>query len=308
MLKRLRMTFWFVAGLSFLLVIFNIINGQDLAVLAPKGSIARQQADLFKFTIFLSLVVVLPVFIMLFVFAHKYSDKNKSKSKKYTPDWDSDRRLETIWWGVPIIIILILSMVTYKTSHSLDPFKPINANKPPLKIQVVALQWKWLFIYPDQNVALLNQLKLPVDVPVDFEITSDAPMNSFWIPQLGGQIYAMSGMSTQLHLLPQEIGNYRGSSANLSGKGFAGMNFKTEVISQDEFDRFVFDTNSAASNLKDLDEQEYRGLQTPTENVTPLIYRLRETNIYNDSVMKYMMPANLKNSDHELMMRGYNGN
>ena len=132
----------------------------------------------------LSLIVVIPVYIMLFLFAWKYREGNTKA--KYSPDWDHSALLETIWWTVPLLLITILSVVTWNSSHDLDPFRPLNSSVKPVKIQVVALQWKWLFIYPEQNIASVNYVEFPVNTPVDFEITADAPMNSFWIPQVGG--------------------------------------------------------------------------------------------------------------------------
>ena len=180
------------------------------------------------FAALLSLVVVIPVFAMTIYIVWRYRESNQKA--KYSPDWDHNSKVETIWWLIPTLLIVVLSVVTWNSSHSLDPFKPIKSSVKPLRVQVIALQWKWLFIYPEQGVASTNILELPVDRPINFEVTADAPMNSFWIPQLGGQIYAMAGMSTQLHLMASEAGTYAGASANLSGKGFAKMKFDTKAV------------------------------------------------------------------------------
>ncbi len=287
MQKRLRVAFLLTALAVLVVQVSLLLKDNNFAVLNPKGLIAHQQKNLFVFTILLSLVVVIPVFIMLFSIATKYNEKN-TKSK-YTPNWDGNKILETIWWGVPTIIILILGVATVKSTHKLDPFKAIDSSVKPLKIQVVALQWKWLFIYPEQEVASVNYFKMPVGTPVEFDITADAPMNSFWIPQLGGQIYAMSGMSTELNLVADEVGDYRGSSANLSGRGFAGMKFTASASSQTEFNSWVNSIKSD-SNHKDLAIDEYKKLALPSENNISELYHLHGKNLYHDSVMKYMEP------------------
>ena len=158
---------------------------------------------------------------------------------KHAPDWEHNYIAEYCWWGVPIVIIVILAVTTWKSSHDLNPFKPIESEKKPLAIQVVALHWKWLFIYPEQGIATVNFVQFPEKTPINFEITSDAPMNSFWIPQLGGQIYAMPAMRSKLHLIANEIGSFRGVSANISGKGFAGMTFTAKSSSEEDFDAWV---------------------------------------------------------------------
>jgi cytochrome o ubiquinol oxidase subunit 2 len=277
-----------IAGgiLCFVAVIFIavvLLHGAHFSVLSPKGTIADKQRNLIIFTSLLSLIVVIPVFIMLFGFAWKYREGNKKAD--YKPDWDHNRVAETIWWVLPCVIIAVLSVITWQTSHSLDPYKALDSSVKPLKVQVVALQWKWLFIYPDQQVASVNTLHIPKNTPIDFEITADAPMNSFWIPSLGGQVYAMSGMSTQLHLQADTIGSYDGSSANISGKGFAGMKFKAEVTSQDDFTTWWQDAR-ASQNL--MNESEYAKLVTPTENVKPATFALMQPSLYDTIVAKYM--------------------
>jgi len=185
-------------------------------------------------------------------------------------------------------IILILAVLTWNSSHDLDPFKPIVSDKPPITIQVVALQWKWLFIYPQQNIASVNIIQFPNQTPINFEVTADAPMNSFWIPQLGGQIYAMPGMSTQLHLMADTEGTYRGSSANISGKGFAGMNFSAKSTSQADFDQWVALVHQTRNNLS---LAKYNNLAKPSQNNPLSYYSSSQSGLYDRVVMKYMMPA-----------------
>ncbi len=284
MSKTIRIIVLVLLTLGVLTAATMFFSVTNVAVLNPKGDIASQQRDLIVFAVMLIAIVVIPVFIMLAMFGWKYRENNKKQSK-YTPNWDGNGLLETIWWGIPIIIISILGVVTWQTSHSLDPFKALDSAKKPLSVQVVALQWKWLFIYPEQRVASVNQLQIPTDTPIDFTITADSPMNSFWIPSLGSQVYAMSGMSTQLHLIANEAGDYKGSSANISGKGFADMAFTARAGSQADFDAWV---NDAAQSKHGLDMTTYTELAQPSSVKEPAYYALKDSELYDKIVMKYM--------------------
>ncbi len=264
---------------------FLLLNGHTIDVLMPKGTIAKQELDLLVTATLLMMVVVIPVFILTITIAWKYRATNTKA--KYSPDWDHNRAIETLWWAVPFMLILVISVITWKSSHELDPFKPLASNKPPITIQVVALQWKWLFIYPEQHIASVNLVELPVDTPVNFVITSDAPMNSFWIPQLGGQVYAMSGMSTQLHLMASESGSYHGSSANISGQGYSGMKFIAKASSRHDFDDWV---TSAQQSPSVLSKAEYDHLALPSQNNPVSTYTLAQADLYDGVVMKYMKP------------------
>ncbi|NDD59526.1 MAG: cytochrome ubiquinol oxidase subunit II, partial [Chlamydiae bacterium] len=177
---------------------------------------------------------------------------------------------------------------TWKSTHDLNPYKPIATSQKPLKIQVVALQWKWLFIYPEQGIATLNFVQFPEKTPVSFEITADAPMNSFWIPQLGGQIYAMPAMVSQLNLIADEQGSFRGVSANLSGDGFAGMTFVAKASSETEFHQWV---NSVRRSGNFLNLKEYNRLVKPSAYCPEAFYLLKEDNLFDHILMKYKAPA-----------------
>ncbi len=274
-------------GAAIIGLLFVLLRGTNIAVLNPQGTIAGQERNLIFITVALGLIVVIPVFIMLFMVAWKYREGNKKA--KYQPAWDNNHVIEAIWWGIPCLIIGILGVIMWKASQDLDPYRPLASSAAPLKVQVVALQWKWLFIYPDKHVASVNSLPLPVDTPVDFQITADAPMNSFWIPNLSGQIYAMSGMSTQLHIQADKIGDYDGSSANISGEGFADMTFKARVLSKSDFDGWV---QSATHSVDALDETSYANLAQPSKDIAPTAYRLGQQNLYDTILMKYMKPEN----------------
>ena len=265
------------------LLTIGVLASLDYAVLEPKGVIASQQRDLLVFATILSLLIIIPVFVLTFQIVRTYRVGAKKRAA-YTPEWDHDHKLESLWWGVPAVLILVLSVITWQSSHALDPAKPINASSPPLVIQVVALEWKWLFIYPEQHVASINSFHMPLDRPVRFEITADAPMNSFWIPQLGGQIYAMNGMSTKLNLMATSIGDYRGVSANLSGEGFAGMDFTAKVVSQSDFNLWV---RQARQSNTSLDAYSYGALAQPSTDDKVATYALRDDNLFGTIIDQF---------------------
>lgn len=272
-----------VIAAEMVLLFAFLMRGRTIAILQPAGTIAEQQRNLIIFASILGLVVIVPVFILLAFILWRFRDGNVKA--KYRPNWDGSRKLETIWWGIPIVIILILAVVTWNTSHSLDPYQPLESSTKPLRIQVIALQWKWLFIYPDQQIASVNYVQIPEDTPVNFEITSDAPMNSFWIPQLGGQVYAMSGMSTQLHLMADNPGSYNGVSANISGEGFAGMKFTVDAVSNADFDNWVQQTASGNSRL---DQTTYQKLAQPSSNEPVTLFAASEPGLYDSVIRRYM--------------------
>ncbi len=277
-------------GTAFWLLIRN--NGFD--VLQPSGVIADEQKNLIITASLLSIIVVVPVFAMTFWIVWKYR-ATQTRPGKYTPNWASNNIAEAIWWSVPVILIFILGIMIWISSHRLDPYRKLESAKIPLKVQVIAMNWKWLFIYPEQHVASVNFLQIPVDRPVDFELTSDAPMTSFWVPKLGGQVYAMSGMSTQLHLEAHTAGDFTGRNANISGEGYAGMTFTVRAGSDADFSAWV----NSASAQPALTDQSYAELAKPSQNVAPRQYRLDAHDLYDTVVMKYMMPASKHTEHHD---------
>lgn len=266
-----------------------------IAVLDPQGVIAAQERDLIIIASVLGLLVVIPVFIMTFLIVWKYREH---KGARYTPEWDHNLLVESIWWGIPCLIILALSVITWTSSHRLDPFKPLASTTRPMTIQVVALPWRWLFIYPEQGIATMNYVQFPEQTPVRFEITADAPMNSFWIPKLGGQIYAMTGMSTELHLMADGPGDYRGSSANLSGAGFAGMNFTARSSSLPEFSDWVQQVKTSSATM---DVPTYNKVSQPNRNNKPSYYSWSDPGLYDAVIQKYLGPIGV---DHDMHMAG----
>ncbi|HEY2810589.1 MAG TPA: ubiquinol oxidase subunit II [Rhabdochlamydiaceae bacterium] len=275
----------FLLFLGSIALIAYYMSTHHIAVLDPKGAIGVKEADLIITSSLIMLIVVIPVFVMAFFFAWRYREGNTKAA--HAPDWEHNYIAEYCWWGVPLIIIAVLAAICWKSSHELNPSRSIESDVKPLSIQVVALQWKWLFLYPEQGIATINFIQFPEKTPIHFEITSDAPMNSFWIPDLGGQIYAMPAMRSQLNLIANEIGSFRGVSANISGKGFAGMTFVAQASSEEDFNKWM---QSAQESPQQLTEQIYDQLVEPTENNPIAIYALPNRDLFEYVMMKYMPP------------------
>lgn len=285
MLKRVLWVVVPVSALLGVIVLMILATGSaSMPVIDTRGSVGNAERDTLFAAVAVMLVVVIPVFILTFFISFRYRETNKKA--RYTPDWASSKKLETIWWGVPIAIIAVLSVITWQTSHSLDPFKPLSSDKPALQVQVVALQWKWLFIYPQYGVASVGEFALPVNTPVAFSITSDAPMNSFWIPQLGGQIYAMAGMSTKLHLDANKTGDYKGVSANLSGEGHSSMTFVAKARNDADFASWIA---AAKKSQQLLDASTYEQLRMPSKFEKVQYYQTDSTDLYGAVVKRYSM-------------------
>jgi cytochrome o ubiquinol oxidase subunit 2 len=285
-------------GVLAIAAICSYLQSVNIPVLEPMGVVGQKERDLMYISLLLSAVVVVPVFIMLFAFSWKYRQGN-NKPKKYQPNWDGSRLYESIWWAIPFAIIAVLGTITWFSSHDLDPFKPLSSQNQPIQVQVIALDWKWLFIYPKQNIATVNFVQFPVNTPVNFQITSDAPMNSFWIPQLGSQIYAMPGMSTKLHLMASESGNYLGKSANISGKGFSGMTFIAKASSNSEFNSWM---QSVSQSKNKLTLNSYEQLVKPSQNNPVSYYSAADPALYDYVIDKYMAPGGHSEHAHGMAM------
>ncbi len=271
-----------------------LLSGCDISLLNPKGIISAKEKDLFFTSIFLMLIVVIPVIILVIVIPFHYRASNTHAT--YKPNWSHSLALEIVWWTIPIIIIAVLATVTWFSTHELDPYNPLDSNKKPVTVEVIALDWKWLFIYPEYNIATLNFLQLPVNTPINFKITSDAPMNSFMIPQLGSQIYAMQGMQTKLHILATAVGDYTGQSVNYSGGGFSGMKFVTHVTSEEEFKAWIASVRASQHPLSATAfiELEKQSSYNPVELFSDVVPHL-----YDNTIMKYMM---MMPEDHSMDM------
>jgi len=237
-------------------------------VLDPKGPIAAQELMLLINTTEIMLVVVVPVILLTLGFAWWYRASNPRAN--HSPDWAYQGGVEFVVWSIPALIVILVGGVAWIGSHQLDPKAPIASDKKPVQIDVVALDWKWLFIYPEQRIATLNQLVVPAGTPVNFRLTSATVMNSFFVPQLGSQIYAMGGMTTRLNLLADAPGEFQGLSANFSGDGFADMQFKVKSVQSGEFDGWVAKVRGEGSAL---DDAAYGALTKPSHAVPPATYR-----------------------------------
>ena len=246
------------------------LSGCNYVVLAPAGDIAAQQRDLVIISTILMLLIVVPVMALTVLFAWRYRQSNTSA--RYEPDWDHSTKLELVIWSAPLLIIVCLGALTWMGTHLLDPYRNIgrihaeravDQSRAPLDVDVVALDWKWLFIYPDYGIATVNELAAPVDRPINFHITASSVMNSFYIPALAGQIYAMPGMETSLHAVINHAGVYKGFSANYSGAGFSGMHFTFHGLDDKGFDAWVAQAKSGAGSLG---RAEYLQLEKPSEN------------------------------------------
>lgn len=266
-----------------LLLVKILISGKNVQVLNPQGYIAFQERSLLFVVISLMLIVVIPVFILAIHVATHYHEGNKKA--KFDPDWQSPK-LQIFLWAFPTFIILILCVINWLSAHALDPSNAIAAGRKQMTVEVVALRWKWLFIYPEQHIASVNYLVFPEKTPIHFELTAlDTPMNSFWIPQLGGQIYAMGGMSTQTHLIANGIGTYRGSNAEINGQGFADMTFVAKSVSQDDFDGWVAKVKQAPQML---DQESFDTLAKPSISYPVTTFASTDDNLYSTIVMHYM--------------------
>ncbi|MEM9602092.1 MAG: ubiquinol oxidase subunit II [Pseudomonadota bacterium] len=251
-----------------LLVSLLMLSGCELVVMDPSGDVASQQADLIVYSTIMMLIVILPVMAMTVFFAFHFRASNKNAT--YEPDWDHSISLEIVIWSVPMAIIICLAGLTWVATHRLNPYDPltridettpVTEDVEPLQVQVVALDWKWMFIYPEYKIATVNELASVVDRPIEFKLTSETVMNAFYIPAMSGMIYTMAGMETELNAVLNEPGSYDGFSANYSGAGFSHMRFKMHAFDQAGFDAWV---DGVRSSDTALNRAQYLETATPS--------------------------------------------
>ncbi|MET3496884.1 ubiquinol oxidase subunit II [Variovorax boronicumulans] len=273
-----------------------LLAGCNTVLLNPSGDIANQQGRLIVVSTVLMLIIIIPVIGLTIFFAWRYRQSNKEAT--YSPDWDHSTQLELAIWAAPLLIIIALGAITWISTHTLDPYRPLSrldAKRPiapetkPLVVEVVALDWKWLFIYPEQGIATVNELAAPVDVPISFKITASSVMNSFFIPALAGQIYAMPGMETKLHAVINKPGEFEGFSANYSGAGFSGMRFKFHGLSKGDFDQWV--EKAKASKEGELTREGYTKLEVPSEREPVRHYASVASDLY-DAILNRCVDRN----------------
>jgi cytochrome o ubiquinol oxidase subunit 2 len=265
-----------------------ILSGCNLVVMSPSGDVAEQQANLIIYSTILMLIVIVPVIALTLFFAFRYRASNKDAN--YDPDWHHSTSLEIIIWSVPMAIIICLAGLTWVATHRLDPYKPltrVSADQPidpgvaPMVIQVAAMDWKWLFIYPEHGIATVNEVAAVVDRPVEFQLTSTTVMNSFYVPALAGMIYAMSGAQTELNAVINEPGVYKGFSANYSGEGFSQMHFRFHGMEQGDFDAWVEKVRGAGQGL---DRDELARLNQPSIAHPVTYYTLDDDGLWDRMV------------------------
>ncbi|MGD9773610.1 ubiquinol oxidase subunit II [Diaphorobacter sp.] len=264
-LKKLRGPAWLAAALA----AASLAGCSKAVVLNPAGDIASQQGNLVVTATLLMLIIIVPVIVLTLLFAWKYRQSNTSA--EYDPEWHHSTSLELVIWSVPLLIIIALGALTWIATHKLDPYRPldrIDAQRPlpadvrPLEVQVVAMDWKWLFFYPEQGIATVNELAAPVDRPILFKLTATSTMNAFYVPDLAGMIYAMPGMQTELNAVINKPGVYNGLASHHSGPGFSGMTFKFHGLSDADFAQWV---DKAKTEGKPLDKAAYLQLAQPSQ-------------------------------------------
>ncbi|MBO9624296.1 MAG: ubiquinol oxidase subunit II [Sphingomonas sp.] len=278
-----------------LLPLAALLSACDRAVLNPAGDVALQQRDIIYISTALMLLIIVPVLILIVVFAWRYRQSNKDAT--YDPHFDHSTALELVIWSAPLLIIICLGALTWWSTHLLDPFRPLNrvsAEKAidpkakPLVVQVVSLDWKWLFIYPEQGIATVNELALPVDRQVRFDLTSTNMMNTFYAPTLAGMIYTMPGMRSTLHAVINRPGVYDGMSANYSGAGFSDMRFKLYGVDQGGFDAWVARVKASGPAL---DTARYLELEKPSERVPAMYFSGVEGDLFDRVFNRCVRPG-----------------
>jgi cytochrome o ubiquinol oxidase subunit II len=269
------------------------LGGCTDGVLDPKGPIAIAERQIMFNATGIMLVIVIPVMLATLGVAFWFRASNERA--RYRPNFRYSGRIEMLVWSIPLMTVILVGTVAWIGSYDLDPPRPIASSAKPLKVQVVSLDWKWLFVYPDEGIASVNQLTIPVGTPVSFELTSSGVMNSFLVPQLAGQIYTMAGMVTRLNFQADHPGTYRGMSANFSGDGFADMHFNVDAMPPERFAQWVASTRSAGP---ELDARIYAQLAKPSAAVSPFTYRSVTPGLF-DSIL-----VSEAQSD-DAMCRGY---
>ena len=269
--------------LIFSLAITAMLHGSNTELLNPKGFIASEQRRLLFFTVFVLLDIAIPTLMLFYLVAWRYRESNGKVI--HSPQAHSSRKLVILIWTLPFMIMVLLASVMWPMTHKLAPKRSIASDAKPITIQVVALRWKWLFIYPEQGIATVNFIQIPLHTPVQFILTADeTPMSSFWIPQLGGQLYAMTGHENQLNLIADTAGDYSGKAAEINGAGFSGMKFVARASSRSDFDTWIRTVKSSSATL---DTTEYANILKPSENSPAVFYAEADQKLFSNVLVKY---------------------
>lgn len=266
-----------------LIGIYVYAKSQGIEVLEPQGYISSHQKDLFYLALTLGLIALIPIFVMTFLIIQRYHTGNQKSDKRYSLNWQIKSEA-SVFWGIFVsIIIMFLAVVMVKSTIAIDPYQPLTS-QPSKVIKVVALPWKWLFFYPDENIATVNELAIPVNQPITFQLTADAPMSSFWIPKLGGMIYAMQGMTTQLNVMATSAGQYEGKNTEINGKGYAGMKFMTKALDTQDYQAWVAQVKKSGTNLN---QATYQQLAQPTINHPAQAFAQADQDLYQQILNKF---------------------
>ena len=281
------------AFLALALIGVTALGGCSQGVLDPHGPIASAERQILFNSLAIMLAIVIPTIAATLGVAWWFRSSNTRAT--YLPDFEYSGRLELLVWSIPAMTVLLVGGVAWVGAHDLDPRKPISPTVKPLAVQVVSLDWKWLFIYPEQGIASVNHLTVPVGTPLSFELTSSSVMNSFFVPQLGGQIYTMSGMATRLQLQADHPGSYPGLSANFSGGGFADMRFKVDAVPAAQFAQWV---TAARNSGPALDKATYADLAKPSQAVAPFTYRSVASGLFQQ-ILSSPLPTSLPSAQRD---------
>ena len=255
-------------------------------LLDPQGPVAAANSTILVDSVFIMLTIVVPTIIAILGFAFWFRASNTKA--RFQPDFVYSGRVEMVVWAIPALTVILLGGVAWIGSHQLDPAAPVPGTGSPVRIQAVSLDWKWLFIYPEQKIAAVNQLYAPVDVPLEFSLTSGSVMTVFFVPQLGTMIYTMNGMTTRLNLKADQPGVFQGLAAHFSGDGFPTMSFDVHAVSSNDFTAW---TQQAGSATDVLDAKAYQDLAKQSANVPPKVYRLGDDNLFQDIATQKIPPG-----------------
>lgn len=298
--KSKNRTMWYVlvsVGLAlFVAIITLLLDGNNVVLLNPKGFIAEAQYELMLNSTIIMVLFAAPILSILYYFAWKYRESNNKVAKEFSQKESGNIFYSFAIWGAPTLIAVLLAAIMIPATHKLEPKKLIASDKPTMTVQVVALRWKWLFIYPEQNIATVNFVQVPKDTPVQFELTADeTPMSSFWIPSLGGMLYAMTEHVNRLNLIGDTIGDFEGSAAEINGTGFADMRFTARVSTEPEFEEWA---ESIRKSPTKLTMAEYENLLKPSKNNEMAFFSKPSTDLYSTILSKYAGSHGMNHQSH----------
>jgi cytochrome o ubiquinol oxidase subunit II len=262
------------------------LTGCHAAVLDARGPVGHADKTILIDSLAIMLAIVVPTILATLAFAWWYRAGNTRA--RHLPEWSHSGRIELVVWAIPAMVIILLGGVSWIGSHELDPARPLKSHAAALDIQVVSLDWKWLFIYPHEGVASVNVLVVPAGVPLHFSLTSASVMNSFFVPELGSMIYTMNGMVTELNLMADAPGTFQGRSAHYSGDGFSDMHFEVRAVAAPEFPRWVAEARTSAA---ELDARTYEVLEQPAGNAAPVLFGRIAPDLFRDIASQVIAPA-----------------